>query len=149
MLDKLITFLASPTGAATALLLIVFVCLVIVFYNASKKGDLDWRDLVTRTNSNKVSLSKILQLLGGITATWVIVKITIAGNGSGLSWEIFTAYLAYVGSVEAYSKHIAFKQNALGRESTPSLPRRRYSDHVDSEETESKEARPGAAKAID
>jgi hypothetical protein len=59
-------------------------------------------------NGKSVSLTKILQLIGGITATWVIIKLTLT---NGLSESIFGLYLAYVGAVEGYSKYLAARYN--------------------------------------
>lgn len=110
-MDKLIAFLSTSNGITTAIIFLVFAFLAYIFSNAHRKGQLDWRDLITRTDSNKVSLSKILQLLGGITATWIVVKTTV--SPAGISWELFTAYLTYVGSVEAYSKYVGLKTKAM------------------------------------
>ncbi len=106
-MDKLLAFLMTANGITTLVIFLVFGFLFYVFSNAHRNGRLDWRDLITRTDSNKVSLSKILQLLGGITATWIVVKTTM--TPTGISWELFTAYLTYVGSVEAYSKYVGVK----------------------------------------
>lgn len=120
-MDAFFEWISTPNGATTFMLLAVFVFIAYVFIKAQYKKQLDWRDLITRTNTNKVSLSKVLQMVGGITATWVIIKTTVVTNGQ-LSWELFTAYLAYVGSVEAYSKFVANRYNLPNSTSGPIDP---------------------------
>lgn len=59
-------------------------------------------------NGKSVSLTKVLQLIGGITSTWVIINLALS---NALPESIFGLYLAYVGSIEAYSKFIAARYN--------------------------------------
>jgi len=109
MFDKFLAWLIMPGSLTTLMLVIVFSFIFGVFIQAQFKGKLNWLDLVCRGKQRSVvSLSKVLQLVGGIVATWVVVKSTILSEGN-ISWEIFTAYLAYVGSVEAYGKYITMK----------------------------------------
>jgi len=71
-----------------------------------KAGELDWTDLITGKGTKKVSLTKLLQLIGGITGTWVVLYQTMHNQLGG---ELFFAYLAYVASIEGYSKFMAAK----------------------------------------
>jgi hypothetical protein len=134
-MDNFFEWVSTPQGSTTFMLLLVLAFIAFVFVKAQYKKQLDWRDLITRTNSNKVSLSKILQLIGGITATWVIIKTTVVTNGQ-LSWELFTAYLAYVGSVEAYSKFVANRYNLPGNASAPINPQQSQQAEALPEEVE-------------
>lgn len=70
---------------------------------AHKVGTLVWTDLITRTGTKRVSLSKLLQLIGGITVTWVVIYMTTA---STISADILLCYLAYVGGIEGWSKYL-------------------------------------------
>lgn len=90
--------------------LIWFVFMAIIFmmlWNIQKTKKLDLSDMITK-NGKSVSLTKILQLVGGITATWVIVTLTM---NSHLTESLFGLYLAYIGGVEGYSKFVAAKYN--------------------------------------
>ena len=155
MNDQFVNFILTPSGFMTLGLTITFAILLGVLVVAQKRGKLDWRDLITRSGSNKVSLSKLLQLVGGITATWVIVKTTV--SQTGISWELFTAYLAYVGSVEAYSKFVMARYT-LPNSRTPApsyqtnFEQEELSDDVDVDELvkpKKNTNRPsGAAKAM-
>lgn len=89
---------------ALALILIVF-GILLLFYRIQASEKLDFADLITK-NGTSVSLTKVLQLIGGITGTWIVIKLTIAGT---LSEAIFGLYLTYVGAVEGYSKYVAAK----------------------------------------
>lgn len=74
-----------------------------LFYRIQKSAKLDFTDLITK-DGKSVSLTKVLQLVGGITATWVIIKLTSAGS---LTEAVFGLYLTYVGAIEGYSKYVA------------------------------------------
>lgn len=73
---------------------------------AHRTGELDWKDLITGKGTTKVSLTKLLQLIGGMTGTWVVMYQTMHNQ---LGTELFFAYLAYVASIEGYSKFMAAK----------------------------------------
>ena len=89
---------------ALALIIVVF-GILLLFYRIQASEKLDFADLITK-NGTSVSLTKVLQLIGGITGTWTVIKLTIAGT---LSEAIFGLYLTYVGAVEGYSKYVAAK----------------------------------------
>lgn len=76
-----------------------------LFWRIQKSEKLDFSDMLTK-DGRTVSLTKILQLVGGITATWIMIKLTLTG---GLTETIFGLYLAYVGGVEGYSKFVSAK----------------------------------------
>lgn len=76
-----------------------------LFYRIQSSEKLDFADLITK-DGRSVSLTKMLQLLGGLTATWVIVKLTLS---NGLTESVFGLYLTYVGAIEGYSKFVAAK----------------------------------------
>ncbi|MEM2159502.1 MAG: hypothetical protein QXN55_00955 [Candidatus Nitrosotenuis sp.] len=78
----------------------------IVIFGIQRADTLEWSDLITAKNSNRVSLTKLLQFIGGIVGTWVIVRMTMFEK---LTWDIFATYLAYVASSDGFSKFIAAK----------------------------------------
>lgn len=78
-----------------------------LFYRIQRSAKLDFADMITK-DGKSVSLTKVLQLIGGITSTWVIIKLTSSG---ALSESIFGVYLTYVGAIEGYSKYVAAKYN--------------------------------------
>jgi hypothetical protein len=78
----------------------------LLMWLAHRSGKLDWTDLITGKGTTKVSLTKLLQLIGGITGTWVVMYQTMHNQLGG---ELFFAYLAYVASIEGYSKFMAAK----------------------------------------
>ncbi len=79
--------------------------ILFLFYRIQKSDKLDFADMITKDGTS-VSLTKVLQLVGGICATWVIIKLTLTG---GLTEAIFGLYLTYVGAIEGYSKFVAAK----------------------------------------
>ena len=81
--------------------------ILLLFWRIQRSNKLDFSDMITK-NGKSVSLTKILQLIGGITATWAIIKLTLS---NGLTESIFGLYLAYVGAVEGYSKYLAARYN--------------------------------------
>ena len=79
--------------------------LLYLFYRIQKTDKLDFADLITK-DGRSVSLTKVLQLVGGFTATWIMIKLTLTG---GLTDILFGIYLSYVAGVEGYSKFVAAK----------------------------------------
>lgn len=77
------------------------------FYKIQKSERLDFADMLTK-DGRSVSLTKVLQLIGGVTATWIMVKLTLNSN---LTESLFGLYLTYVGAIEGYSKYVAAKYN--------------------------------------
>lgn len=76
-----------------------------LFYRIQKTDKLDFADLITK-DGRSVSLTKVLQLVGGFTATWIMIKLTLTG---GLTDILFGIYLSYVAGVEGYSKFVSAK----------------------------------------
>ena len=89
----------------SVMIVLLVVGLVTLFVRIQMTDKLDFADMLTK-DGRAVSLTKVLQLVGGVTATWVIIKTTVAGN---LGMDIFAVYLAYVASIEGFSKFIAAK----------------------------------------
>lgn len=81
--------------------------LLFLFYRIQKTDKLDFADMITK-DGKAVSLTKVLQLVGGVTSTWIMIKLTITG---GLTEALFGLYLTYVGAIEGYSKFVAAKYN--------------------------------------
>lgn len=90
-------------GAIIAFMIAVF---LFALYRAQKAERLNWLDMITSTGSNKVSTTKILQLVGGVVATWIVIKLTLQG---ALNWDIFAIYLGYVASIDGFSKLLLAK----------------------------------------
>jgi peptidoglycan biosynthesis protein MviN/MurJ (putative lipid II flippase) len=91
---------------AAALVFVVF-GILFLFYRIQKTNKLDFADMITK-DGKAVSLTKVLQLVGGLTSTWIMVKLTLTG---GLTEALFGLYLTYVGAIEGYSKFVAAKYN--------------------------------------
>lgn len=101
----------SVFGYDINLMGVAILCVVLgilyLFYRIQKTEKLDFADMITK-NGKAVSLTKILQLIGGLTATWIMVKLTLTNS---LTEGMFGVYLAYVGAIEGYSKFVAAKYN--------------------------------------
>lgn len=87
------------------ILLVFFVLFALMLRGASRRGELVWTDLITR-DGTKVSTTKILQIVGGVVGTWIIIQVTLQNK---LTWDLFAIYLAYVASVDAFSKLLLAK----------------------------------------
>jgi hypothetical protein len=122
-LDKMTAFVnAISTDQFFGFIIIgLFLVAAVIFYQEQKKEKLDWTDLITKPGSNIISLTKVLQLVGGMVATWIMVKLTMQGK---IGWEMFSIYLAYVASVDGFSKYISAKYGvnapSTSTEETPS-----------------------------
>jgi hypothetical protein len=87
------------------MILIIFGGLVTMFWRIQRSDKLDFSDMITK-DGRSVSLTKVLQLIGGTTATWIVVKLAISGT---LGADIFGIYLMYVASIEGFSKFMTAK----------------------------------------
>jgi len=81
--------------------------ILFLFYRIQKLEKLDFADMITK-DGRTVSLTKVLQLVGGVTATWIMIKLTLSGQ---ITEGLLGVYLMYVGAIEGYSKYVAAKHN--------------------------------------
>lgn len=94
----------NPWGASIGVMIaILLIWLVILHF--SKKSTYKIDDLITRDGVH-LSTTKILQLIGGIVATWVVIKMTVLGT---MTWEIFALYLAFAASIDGFTKLLQAK----------------------------------------
>lgn len=100
-----INILGTPVEITTIVIFLAIIGIIYLFYRIQKTEKLDFADMITK-NGKTVSLTKILQLVGGITSTWVIIKLTLNGT---LAMDMFAVYLTYVASIEGFSKFMAAK----------------------------------------
>ena len=98
----------------TALLVIAGICLLVIFTllhhllsKSVKHSEVEWYDLIT-DKQDHISLTKVLNLMGGIIGSWVVVKLTLQDK---LTWDIFIVYLSYCASIEGFSKYLSAKYN--------------------------------------
>jgi hypothetical protein len=108
--SMIINILGYQFNMMSIAIVFAFLGVLFLFYRIQKSDKLDFADMITHDGTS-ISLSKILQLLGGITATWVIIKLTAAG---ALTEGLFGIYLGYVAGVEGYSKFVAAKYGYKG-----------------------------------
>lgn len=84
--------------------------IVVIFYRLVKQTHdseaIDWTGLVTAKGTSIVSLTKVIQLVGSVVGSWVIIKVTLQEK---ITWDLFSIYLAYTASVEGYSKFLSAK----------------------------------------
>lgn len=105
MNSLVINILGTPVEITTIVIFLAIIGIIYLFYRIQKTEKLDFADMITK-NGKTVSLTKILQLVGGITSTWVIIKLTLNGT---LAMDMFAVYLTYVASIEGFSKFMAAK----------------------------------------
>ena len=91
-------------------ILFLFFLRAVLKANKDPENDFDWIDLVMSidqaTGERKASVTKILQLVGGGAGTFIVIKLALQNN---ISFDIFAAYLAYVASIEGFSKFMIAK----------------------------------------
>lgn len=107
--SPLFTVLGMTFNVYAIILMVLFIIFIIAYRDAAAKHGLNWTDMITR-DGNKVSFSKILQMVGGVVGTWIVVQTTLAGS---LTWDLFAIYLAYVASVDGFSKFITARYSAV------------------------------------
>lgn len=84
------------------------VMFVVLAYLMKEAKDLVWTDLITSKGTDRVSLTKFLQLIGGLTGTWMVVYMTLHNK---LTYDILLVYLTYVGAIDGWSKYVAARFN--------------------------------------
>lgn len=114
---------------------VVAFTVALIYIHFSEKSDVSLLQLVT--TNGELSTPKILQLVGGIVGTWIVIKMTLT---STMTWDIFSIYLAYVASVDGFAQVIAVKFGA--QQNQPTYRPYRSANRDESE-------RVGGAKAPD
>lgn len=94
------TTISVDSSALVIITIIIALCYMM--WDANKRGRLDWTDMI-KSKPRKVSLTKLLQLVGGVTGTWIMITTTLHNN---LTPELLMIYLTYVGAIEGWSKFI-------------------------------------------
>lgn len=89
-------------------ILIIGIFIILYFAAKDKRNCFDWTDLVIDPITNKASLTKFLQLLGGITGTFTILWYSIK---VALDTEMLAVYLASLGVSEGFSRWVSLKYN--------------------------------------
>lgn len=105
-LEKLQTVFLTNLDLMSFTVIMMFLSFIVMFWRAQAKNQLNWIDLIRKPGSDVISLTKLIQLFGGMIATWIMVKLTMDNK---VTWDLFAIYLAYVGSVEGYSKFVSAK----------------------------------------
>lgn len=100
---------AIPFTAATWVVLFTLFFFVALFAKASRDPNslVNWEHLIVESSTNRASPYKLGYLVGILVATWLIIRISDAGN---LTLDLFGAYLAYLlggASVNLFKKRQA------------------------------------------
>lgn len=119
--SSMVTIMGQEINIYGAIITLFFAVFLIALWRAQKAKRLDWLDMLTR-DGTKVSITKILQLVGGVVGTWVVIKLTLQGT---VNWDIYAIYLGYVASVDGFSKLIMAKYGAEGSDDSRAPYRRR------------------------
>lgn len=101
----IIDVLGTSINLMSVLMFSLIFGLLFLFWRIQVTEKLDFADMITK-DGRAVSLTKVLQLVGGITATWVVIRYASTGT---LNETLFGLYLAYVGGIEGYSKFVSAK----------------------------------------
>ncbi len=96
-------------------ILMMAIALLYAVYQSHNHNHLDWVDLVRSKGTHSVSLTKFLQLIGGITGTWMVVYTTLHDK---LTYDLLLVYLAYVGAIDGWSKFVSARYGFNRNEST-------------------------------
>lgn len=95
-------------------IILMFGSFVIMFWTAQAQSKINWIDLIRKPGAKEISLTKLIQLIGAMIATWIMVKLAMSDK---MTWDLLAIYLAYVGSVEGYSKFVSAKYGMPGGKS--------------------------------
>lgn len=113
--QKIIEGLYNSFGGITLAIMII-----VIGYLMKEAKELEWTDLVTSKGSHNVSLTEFLQLIGGLTGTWMVIYMTLHNK---LTYDILLVYLTYVGAIDGWSKYVSarfgVKQEKIDKKSSP------------------------------
>lgn len=102
--------IVNVMGVDVNLFAIVLVLILVYIFHAmlkaSKKGKLDWLDLITKDNSKKVSSTKIFNIVGAIVSTWLTIYMGLKGT---LTWDFYMIYLAFTSGNAMFSKALSMR----------------------------------------
>ena len=112
LFNTISTFTISGATVSGVVIFLFVLLALLTAFRWQKSNKVDFSDLITYPGNNAVSLTKVIQLLGGIVSSWVVIKLAILGN---VDSAIFGLYLAYVGGVEAYSKYLRVKHGPANK----------------------------------
>lgn len=106
LLDNIQTLIFKDMDLMSFVIISMFLSFIAMFWRAQATSKLNWIDLIRKPGSTVISLTKLIQLLGAMVATWIMVKMAMSDK---ITWDLLATYLAYVGSVEGYSKFVSAK----------------------------------------
>jgi len=107
-----VTIFGHTFNVFASILIAMFVMLAYGLYKAQrdKNNPFDWIDMFTGINQStgkrEASSTKIMQLVGGVTGTFIVIKLAILGT---LNWDMFAIYLSYVASVDGFTRFMLAK----------------------------------------
>ncbi len=105
-----VTLFGQTFNIWAMMILFIFAVIIYGLDKARRTKAIDWLDLVTSvdqaTGEVQASATKIMQLIGGITGTFIVVKLTLQ---NAINWDIFGIYLAYISSAEGFSRFMLAK----------------------------------------
>lgn len=94
------------TPYAPIIIALLAIIAVLTVAHKAKSVNFSIFDYFIDPATNKASITKTLQVSAGVTATWVVVKMTASGT---LTAEMFGIYLAALGISEGWSKYVGAK----------------------------------------
>ena len=106
LLDNIQALIFKDMDLMSFVIVSMFLSFIVMFWRAQSQSKLNWIDLIRKPGSSVISLTKLIQLLGAMVATWIMVKMAMSDK---ISWDLLATYLAYVGSIEGYSKFVSAK----------------------------------------
>ena len=86
------------------LVLLVFVTILVAHNTGNHKFSAF--DYLMDPATGKASITKTLQIIAGLSATWIVIRMAIQNT---LTVELFTVYLGALGVSEAWSKWVGAK----------------------------------------
>lgn len=89
--------------------------LVALLWQAARKG-LSCLDLITDKGSNRLSLTKTMNLVGGVVGAWAVMRMAI---DKSLTETLFAVYLAYCAGTHGFSTWLSAKFGGSKEKGTP------------------------------
>lgn len=107
--DQILSYIPN-VGLLFTLALIIFIA------HRAKDVNFNAFDYLIDPSTGKASITKTLQIVAGVTATWIVIRLAIHDK---LSVEMFVVYLCALGVSEAWSKFVGAKYLTKPGEASP------------------------------
>jgi hypothetical protein len=122
-MTETITLFGHIFNLYAIIIFIMGIGFLFALYRAHKANNINWLDAVTAidqtSGARELSIAKIIQIVGGVTATFIVIKLSLQNT---ITPEIFLMYLAYTAAIDGFTKFMLAKYGVVTPPTPPVAP---------------------------